>query len=255
MRLLFVGDVVGPEAVSYLVARLPGLRREHGLDLVVVNAENADLSGREVERGFGMSGATIERLMGAGVDVVTSGNHAWDRDDAEAVLARPRVLRPHNLPPGLAGTGLASVAVGGETVSVLNLADAEAIASARPPYPAWLAAAPAGTVIVDFHGGSLEQKVGFAHAVDGRVAAVLGSHTHEATLALHRLPGGTAFVADVGMTGPLGGWGGMDAAHAVARVRGEPEPAGTMLAGGPMVLGAVLLEIAGGRTTAIKRVE
>ncbi|MBA3415831.1 MAG: YmdB family metallophosphoesterase, partial [Chloroflexia bacterium] len=123
LRLLFVGDIVGPDAVAFLADRLPGLRQSLGLDLVVANAENASLSGREVERGFGMSRHAVETLFTRGVDLVTSGNHAWDQPDAAEVLAHPRVLRPFNLPPGRAGLGIATLEVGGEPVTVVNLAD------------------------------------------------------------------------------------------------------------------------------------
>lgn len=253
-RLLFVGDIVGPAAVAYLADRLPSLRRSLAIDLVVANAENASLSGRSVERGFGMSGAAVATLFAAGVDAITSGNHAWDQPDCETVLAHPRVLRPHNLPPGRCGDGVLTIEVGGGPVSILNLADADAIPDASPPYPAWQAADLAGAVVVDFHGGRMEEKVGFAHAVDGRVAAVLGTHTHEPTLPLHLLPGGTALVVDVGMTGPTGGWGGIDPAQAIATVRGEPRPETTTVAAGPIALGAVALTIEAGRTVAIERV-
>lgn len=254
LRLLFVGDIVGPEATAYLADRLPALRRSLSIDLVVANAENASLSGHPVERGFGMSQDAIALLFAHGVDVVTSGNHAWDQPDADAVLSHPRVLRPANLPPGRAGTGVVTVAVGGEPVTVLNLADRDAIPDALPVYDAWRATAPTGAVVVDFHGGRTDQKVGFAFAIDGAAAAVLGTHTHEPTLPLHLLPGGTALVIDVGMTGPTRGWCGIDPAQAIARVRGEAPPAPVALAPGSIALGAVALTIEGGRTTAIERV-
>ncbi len=254
LRLLFVGDIVGPAAVAHLADRLPGLRRSLGLDLVVANAENATLSGREVERGFGMSRDAIATLLAHGVDVVTSGNHAWDQPDAAEVLAHPRVLRPFNLPPGRPGRGVATVAVGDAPVTIVNLADRDAIPDALPVWAAWQTIAPAGTVVVDFHGGRIAEKVGFAFAVDGEAAAVLGTHTHEPTLPLHLLPGGTALVVDVGMTGPTGGWGGIDPAPAVARLSGAPPPRPVGLASGPVALGAVLLTVEAGRTTEIERV-
>jgi 2',3'-cyclic-nucleotide 2'-phosphodiesterase len=247
MRLLFIGDIVGPEAVEYLCQRLPVLRRGHALDCVVANAENCAITGPRPLDGFGMRFSLIEALLEAGVDVVTSGNHAWDGPEAEAVLAHGRVLRPYNLPQARSGKGLVSLEVAGETLSVLNLADRHAIKGATPLYEAWRAAAPTGTVVVDLHGTSGLKKQAFAHAVDGQVAAVLGTHTHEPTLLLHQLPGGTALVCDVGMTGRLG----------IAWTRGEDaQPFMPFaLAQGPMVLGAVLLETKAGRTVAIERIQ
>ena len=151
--------------------------------------------------------------------------------------------------------------VDGKPVTVVNLADAGAIADALPPYPAWREIADGlggrlGTVIVDFHGDSAFAKHGFAYAADGEVAAVLGTHTHEPTSTLHLLPGGTALVVDVGMTGRSGGFQGIDPACFLPEFLGEipVEPPPLALATGPMVLGAVLLTIENGRTTAIERV-
>lgn len=254
MNVLFVGDIVGPEATGYVVQRLPGLRREHAIDLVVANAENCLVSGPSPWTGFGMSVTLVQQLLASGVDVVTSGNHAWDGPEAEHVLAHPRVLRPHNLPPGRPGKGSLTLEIAGEPVTVLNLADALAIPNALPPYPSWLDTEAEGTVIVDFHGASSLDKEAFAHAVDGRVAAVLGTHTHEATLRLHRLPGGTGLVVDVGMTGPVGGVGGMAAEYFVALAEGRDTATSPFaLATGPMVLGAVLLRLEGGRTAELTR--
>lgn len=258
MNLLFVGDIVGPAATDYLAARLPTLRHDHAVDVVVVNGENCSVTGKDPLTGFGMSFAQIELLLGAGVDAVTSGNHAWDGPEADRVLAHPRVLRPHNLPPGRAGKGVLRLDdVAEEPVTIVNLADTGAIADALPVYSAWCGIGVTGTVVVDFHGDHFDEKVGFAFAVDGTAAAVLGTHTHEPTLPLRLLPGGTAFVADVGMTGPEGGWGGIDPAYAVARVKGEvvgPHHKRFELASGPVTLGAVLLRILNGRTVEITRI-
>jgi hypothetical protein len=264
MRVLFVADIVGPEAVGWVIGRLPGLRRDLGLDLVIANAENCTLSGPSPDRGFGMRADLVADLFAGGVDVITSGNHAWDSPDFATVLNQPRVLRPHNLParPDRPGTGVTTVTVGDEAVTVVNLADAGAIADALPPYPAWREIAQVmgderGTVIVDFHGDSAFAKHGFAHAADGEVAAVLGTHTHEPTSILHMLPGGTALVVDVGMTGRSGGFQGIVPACFLPEFNGDgsAEPPALALASGPLVLGAVLLTIENGYTTAIERVE
>ncbi len=156
------------------------------------------------------------------------------------------------------GKGIATLEVENEPVSVLNLGSATAaMPGALPVYGSWLAAGLRGTVIVDFHGDSAWEKMEFATAVDGRVAAVLGTHTHEPTIDLHILPGGTALVVDVGMTGPSGSPGGFPLEHFAARMKGEDssgslEPFG--LATGPMTLGAVRLRIESGKTVEIERI-
>ena len=257
MRALFIGDVVGSEAVAYLVARVPRLRAELALDVVVADAENCSPTG------IGMTVDAVERLVAAGVDVVTAGNHAFDGPELAGVLALPRVLRPLNMADGVLGRGSITIDVGGEPLTVLVLADRETLALApavaafgRRPWDAWSATDRPGTVIVDYHAQSDMEKQAFAHAVDGSAAAVIGTHTHEPTLPLHLLPCGTALVTDVGMTGPTGGIEGFDAARYVEIVRGTPREAAppVRVAGGPIVLGAVLLDVTAGRTTEITRV-
>jgi metallophosphoesterase (TIGR00282 family) len=257
VRALFIGDVVGPAAVAYVAERLPGLRAGLSLDVVIANAENCGPTG------VGMAGDQVACLLAAGVDVVTAGNHAFDGPEVASVLALPRVLRPLNLAPGILGRGCLTIEVGGEALTVLVLADRDALALApsvaafgRRPWDAWSAAERPGTVIVDYHAQSDMEKQAFAHAVDGAAAAVIGTHTHEPTLPLYLLPGGTALVTDVGMTGPTGGVEGFDAARYVEIVRGTPPQAAPPVgvASGPIVLGAVVLDIAGGRAAAITRV-
>lgn len=256
MRVLFIGDVVGPEAVRWLADRLPSLRRRDAVDLVVVNAENAAVTGPCPTDGFGMTEALVRALVDGGVDVVTSGNHAWEGPDADRVLGMPHVLRPLNVPSSWPGGGVREVEVGGERVTVANLTDASAVAEALPLWPAWEGMGPSGTVLIDLHSGSVTGKLAFAAAVDGSAAAVLGTHTHEPTCDLRVLPGGTAVVADVGMTGPTGGVQGIESAHMAAHARGEA-CAGLppfSLAPGPLVLGAVLLDVTDGRTDGIQRI-
>lgn len=255
MNVIFVGDIVGPEATEYLAGRLPDLRHEHRVDLVVANAENCAIVGDSPVSGTGMTLELIDLLLESGVDVISGGNHSWYGPDFKQVLQNPQVIRPYNMPSGTSGRGLLTVQVDGEPVSVLNWAGESAIPEALPAYSAWLSAQIEGTSIVDFHGDSAGEKTTFAFAIDGKAAAVLGTHTHEPTLLLHRLPGGTALVSDVGMTGPLGGYGGVDPAHPLAELKGE-DPNGLRqftTAPGPMILGAVLLRIESGKTLDISR--
>ena len=257
MNVLMIGDIVGPDAVTYLAERLPGMRRDYDVDLVVANAENCAITAPTPWEGFGMTVELVERLLDSGVDVVTSGNHGWDGPEAAIVHRHPRVLRPHNFPEEAMGKGIATLEVEGEPVSVLNLGSrTAAMPGALPVYESWRATGLWGTVIVDFHGDSVWEKMAFATAVDGRVAAILGTHSHEPTINLHILPGGTALVVDVGMTGPSGSPGGFPLEHFATRMRGENS--GSLppfeLATGPITLGAVWLRIERGKTVEIKRI-
>lgn len=258
MIVLFFGDIVGEEAAKFTADAVGGLRSEYGADLVIANAENC------APDGLGMGAEQIDWLVDAGVDVITGGNHSWDDDETVELLAHPRIVRPLNLEDLAPGRGEIEVDVDGETVTVLNLADACSMKGARavsgllrPAYPVYAGAPKRGTVIVDYHGDHVIEKQIFARAVDGEVAAVLGTHTHEATLPLEILPGGTALVTDVGMCGPLGGVQGFAYDGFVRGLKrtGNPfsEPLPTPL-DGPIVLGAVVLEISAGRTTRLERV-
>jgi calcineurin-like phosphoesterase len=232
------------------------LRQEHAVDLAVVNAENCAVTAPTPWAGFGMTCALVDLLIEAGTDVITSGNHGWDGPDAAEVHRHPRVLRPLNMPPDTSGRGMTILEVAGEVVTIVNLASERGmIEAALPVYPAWRSVERRGTVVVDFHGDAAWEKMIFATAIDGEAAAVLGTHTHEATEALHILPGGTAFVVDVGMTGPTGHPGGFPLTHFAATYRRDDPrtlPPFT-LATGPITLGAVLLRIEDGKTREITR--
>ena len=233
MKVLFFGDIVGATAVRHLAERIPRWRREYEIDLVVANAENAAVSDPDdINRGFGTPARVVETLFEAGVDVLTGGNHSWDAPDAALVFEHPRVLRPHNVERSLPGHGTVRLAVGLRHVTVVNLITRSAAlphAIARAPLSAF---------------DELTFEPG--HALDGRVAAVIGTHTHEPTLLTERLPKGTLFVADAGMNGPSGGVLGMAAEDFYDQLRGGALGAFT-LATGPFQLGAVLLDFSGRR--------
>ncbi len=257
MNVIFIGDIVGPDAAAYLAARLPALRRDHEADLVVANADNCAITGPIPFTGSGMTVELVDLLLGSGVDVVVGGSHGFDGPDGARVHDHLRVLRPYNLPPDVPGRGLVTLEVAGEPVSVLSLASPSALPAALPLYQSWRAATAgvSGTIIVHWLGEPNYEKTSFAYAIDGEAAAVLGTQTHEATLHLYRLPGGTALVHDVGFTGPFGGVGGFDPRPYVAALKGEDLAAlpPYTLVDGPMTLGAVLLRLDTGRTRKIER--
>jgi len=209
-----------------------------------------------------MTVAGVERLLAAGAEVITGGNHAFEGAEVDAVLGHERVLRPLNVAGTVPGRGALTLQVAGEQVQVAVLADSFALDVAPPfarmtvePYAALRALPPATTTIVEMHALSVMAKQSLAYALDGEVAAVLGTHTHEPTLELRLLAGGTALVTEVGMTGPRDGPQGMHPQGVVERVRGLPaeelSPIGP--ADGEIVLGAILLEIESGLTRSLRR--
>lgn len=266
MRVMTVGDVVGPDAARWLSERLPELRDRHQLDYVVVNAENAAVTGRSPVDGFGMTHAVLEPLLDAGVDVITGGNHSWDGPEVDMCFAHPQVLRPANVVESR-GRGSLTVGPDGKRLTVVNLLSVNAVGPgclAPTPAKIWDAwtvlvdtLPPSDAVVVDLHSGSPSEKAWFAGAVDGRVAAVVGTHTHDATHHAHVLPGGTGFVAELGMAGRLGFSGyGFDPAHMVAAFRGEDTASlpAFQLASGEFTLGAAIFDIDNGRTVCASRV-
>jgi hypothetical protein len=265
IRILFVGDLVGDDGpyagLSVLERALPRARARYRPDAVIVNAENVALTGPSAVGGCGLTPAALERLWLLDVDVVTGGNHSWDGPHAAEVHEHGRVLRPLNAGRRAPGPGALLLDVGSVRLGIVNLASRTAWRFADHPLDAledqlavW--GDDADAVLVDFHGESVSEKQILAWSVAGEVAAVLGTHTHVATLDARILPGGTAYVSDVGMTGPDGGMQGYDPEPFVDTLRTRlPSRRSSRFADGPAVLGAVLLEVADGHATAIERVD
>ncbi len=191
-----IGDVMGRPGRRAVTALLPGLRRELALDLVVANGENA-------AAGRGITEATAQELYDAGVDVITSGNHVWDQKEILPVLDQEiAMLRPLNYPPGVPGRGLLIQ----KGVTILNLQGRTFLPDIDCPFRAADAALQElpedAIVVVDIHGEATSEKQAIGRYLDGRVAAVVGTHTHVPTADAQLLPGGTAYVTDLGMVGP-----------------------------------------------------
>jgi len=205
VRLLFVGDVVGKPGRRTLARRLPGLIDEHRADYVVVNVDN-------VAGGFGITPETLDEVLELPVDCLTAGNHVWDKREAAELLVRePRLLRPANYPEGNPGTGLhVGETASGIRVATIHLEGQVFMRNLESPFRT-AERILAGldrevrVVLVDFHAEATSEKQALGHFLDGRVSAVLGTHTHVPTADERVLPGGTAFQTDVGMTGPYVG--------------------------------------------------
>jgi metallophosphoesterase (TIGR00282 family) len=198
MRVLFIGDVVGSPGRKGLRETMPALREAHAPDLIIVNGENS-------AGGMGITERTANDLFSAGTGVITTGNHVYRHREAYDFLEREqRVVRPANYPQANPGRGYTVVEVGGMRVGVINLSGGVGLKVARSPFDTVdviLDRIEADAVIVDFHAEVTSEKVAMGWHLDGRVAAVLGTHTHVPTADGRVLPKGTAFISDVGMTG------------------------------------------------------
>jgi hypothetical protein len=203
LRILFVGDVVGRAGRTAVSEHLPPLIRDWSLDLVVVNGENA-------AGGFGITEAIYEELIDAGADAITLGNHAWDQREALVFIERAgRLIRPLNFPRGTPGRGAALIeARNGKRALVVNAIGRVFMTPFDDPFASLareLGACPlaiaADAVVVDFHGEASSEKQAIGFFCDGRASLVVGTHTHVPTADHQILPGGTAYMTDVGMTG------------------------------------------------------
>jgi len=203
LNILFIGDVVGRVGRTGLTDGLPGLVHEHNVDFVIANGENA-------AGGKGLTSPTAQELFTAGVDCLTSGNHIWAQREAYELLDRhPRVLRPANYPPGAPGRGAAVYqAADGTKVGVLNLLGRTFMDPVDCPFRRGeqeikKLAPQADVIIVDFHAEATSEKRAMGFFLDGQVTAVIGTHTHVQTSDEQILAGGSAYITDCGMTGPL----------------------------------------------------
>jgi metallophosphoesterase (TIGR00282 family) len=203
MRILFIGDIVGRSGRAIVIERLPRLREQWRLDLVVINGENA-------AGGFGITEQIYQDLLDAGADAVTLGNHAWDQKEALVFIERaPRLIRPINYPPGTPGRGAALIETrGGARVLVVNAMGRVFMDPLDDPFAAIereLAACAlkrtADAIVIDFHCEATSEKQAMGFVCDGRASLVVGTHTHAPTADHRILPGGTAYMTDVGMTG------------------------------------------------------
>jgi metallophosphoesterase (TIGR00282 family) len=219
MRILFLGDVVGRTGRDTLAAELPALRRRLALDFVIVNAENAS-------HGFGLAPAMADALFAAGADVLTLGNHAWDRRELLGYIeTQPRLIRPLNFPPGTPGHGsVVADLPDGRRVLVLQVMGRLFMEPNDDPFRQTAEllgrhrlGGTVDAIVADFHGEATSEKMAYGHSFDGRVSLIVGTHTHVPTADLQILPAGTAYQTDAGMCGDYDSVIGMDKGTAAAR--------------------------------------
>lgn len=201
MKILFIGDIFGSPGRRAVTQLVPRLREQRGYDLVIANVENA-------VSGAGINAASAEEMLRSGVDVMTGGNHIFDKAEGIPVIdSELRLVRPINFPPGTPGRGLGVYKVGDHQVAVVSLMGRIFMQPLGCPFQAIDAALESLTtvtpiVFVDFHAEATAEKVGMGWYLDGRVSALVGTHTHVQTADERVLPRGTAYLTDAGMTGP-----------------------------------------------------
>jgi len=245
MRILICGDVVGRAGRKAVVENVPKLRERYDLDFVIVNGENA-------AGGFGITPKICTELFDAGTDVITTGNHVWDqRDIIPHFNKEPRILRPDNFPAGTPGRGVAEFKDRrGRRIVVLHLMARLFMDPLDDPFAAiatmlntWRLGANADAIVLDFHGEASSEKMAMGHFVDGRVSAVVGTHTHIPTADAQVFPGGTGYMTDLGMCGDYDSVIGIQKHISVERFVRKMPTARMQAAQGEATFCAVLVDI------------
>lgn len=255
MNILFVGDIVGRPGRELIRQGLRGLIDRHSIDLVIANAENS-------AAGFGVTKDIGDTLLEWGVDVMTSGNHIWDKKEAIPYIANePRLIRPANYPAGAPGRGAYVAQTGdGRAVGVINVMGRVFMLNIDDPFAVVLREIEqirhqTRIIIVDFHAEATSEKMAMGWHLDGKVTAVLGTHTHVQTADERILPNGTAYLTDAGMTGPHDSIIGMQVAPSLGRFLNAMPSRFEPATGNPRLNGAVIeADEKTGRATRITRI-
>ncbi len=256
INLLLTADVMGRPGRRLLAALVPQLRRHYGLHGVFINAEN-------VAHGFGMGLKQYKELCDAGIDGFSMGNHVWDqRELIEFIDQVPNIVRPANFPPGTPGKGHAVIPCGGAPVGIINIMGRVFMQALDCPFQSVdreVSALKAETPIiwVDIHAEASSEKQAMGWYLDGQVTAVTGSHSHVQTADERILPGGTAFITDIGMTGPMDGVIGMEKEGAIYRmVKQMPARLNVLETGAVQFCGLVLeVDPEAGKTLSLERLQ
>ncbi len=251
MRILAIGDVIGRPGRRAVKILVPGLRLEYSLDIVIANGENA-------AGGLGLTPDTARELLSSGIDILTSGNHIWHHKEMVPQMDGPlAVIRPLNFPPGVPGRGFLKVG----QATVVNLIGRTFIGSYDCPFQAmnsFIAACPPTdkVIVVDIHAEATAEKVAMGWFLDGRVSAVFGTHTHVGTVDARVLPGGTAYITDIGMVGPEDSVIGDDKSSVLDRFL-RRMPHRLSVGSGPTIFNAILMDIdeATGKSRSILRID
>ncbi len=253
MKILAIGDIVGTRAIRYLRCNLWKLRDEKKIDFVIANGENAS----EIH---GISATDAESILDTGVDLITLGNHTWNKRDIYAFLDSngERIIRPANYPGGAPGYGYSIVNIQGYRALIMNVLGQVFLEPVGDPFESveYILAREEGNFdlsILDFHAEATSEKYAMARVFDGKVDMIFGTHTHVPTADMHIMPGGTAYVTDLGMTGPRNGVLGVDAEATITKMRMHM-PTRFTVADGDITADAVIFETDGARVKKIERI-
>jgi metallophosphoesterase (TIGR00282 family) len=256
MRILFIGDIVGEPGRKAVENLVPRIKKRESVDFVIANGEN-------VAGGSGLTPKLVKELLGAGVDVVTSGDHIWKRKEiVDEMDSQARLLRPANYPSGAPGSGSVVVESGsGISVGVINIIGRVFMQAVECPFRVVKdqierIKSKARIIIVDIHAEATSEKIALGWYLDGIASAVIGTHTHVQTADEKILPGGTAFISDAGMTGPFDGVIGRKKEQILARFITQM-PMKFEMAEGDIQLHGVIVDVDDktGRANSIKRVQ
>lgn len=256
MKVLFIGDIVGKIGRNATKALIPTVATRYKIDLVVANGENA-------AGGFGITDKIVTELLSCGVHIITTGNHVWDKKEFIPQISKEdRVLRPLNYPPGVPGYGSLLYSLrNGIKVAVINLSGRVFMSPIDCPFRVGKEeierlSSETKIMIIDFHAEATSEKIAFGYYVDGKVSAVIGTHTHVQTADEKILPGGTAYITDVGMTGPNDSVIGIEKGQIIERFL-TSMPMRFETAKGEGIFSALVVEIneETGRATAVQRLQ
>ena len=256
MKVLFIGDIVGKIGRNATKAFIPTVATRYKIDLVVANGENA-------AGGFGITDKIVTELLNCGVNIITTGNHIWDKKEFIPQISKEdRVLRPLNYPPGVPGFGSLLYSLrNGIKVAVINLSGRVFMSPIDCPFRVGKEeiqrlSSETKIMIIDFHAEATSEKIAFGYYVDGKVSAVVGTHTHVQTADEKILPGGTAYITDVGMTGPGDSVIGIEKGQIIERFL-TSMPMRFETAKGEGIFSALVIEIdeETGKSTAVQRLQ
>lgn len=256
MKVLFIGDIVGKVGRTTTKALLQTVIDRYKVDFVVANGENA-------AGGFGITDKIVSEILGYGIHVITTGNHVWDKKEFIVQISKEnRLLRPLNYPPGIPGYGSVIYTLSnGEKIGVLNISGRVFMSNIDCPFrtaetEAQRLSTTLKVIIIDFHAEATSEKIAFGYFMDGKVSAVIGTHTHVQTADEKILPGGTAYISDVGMTGPENSVIGIEKEQVIHRFLTNI-PVRFEAAKGEGIFSAAVIDIneKTGKATAIQRLQ
>ena len=241
MKILAVGDIIGESGVRKLKEILPKIKKEENIDFVITNGENS-------AGGMGITEKNFRDILDAGTNVITMGNHTWGKKDIFKIIDAPELLRPANYPEGVVGKGLGIYECKGKKIAVMNFIGRVDIniLSENPFIMAKQMVEKikneVDIIIVDFHAEATAEKIAMARYLDGKITALYGTHTHVQTADNQVFPGGTAYITDIGMTGPKNSVIGMDIQASIKRFE-TTLPEKYKLAEGECIFNAVIFEV------------